>query len=239
MTSSRSEILQSLAQRIQEIESSHHSPGRAPISLGVPGLEEIVPEKQLPAGSLVEIFSAAEGAGTWTLALLLARQACVEGKAFVIADMRKSFYPPAASRLGVNLDRSLVVCPSTWRDASAAVVQSLHCPAVGAVVVWCDPLPLREFRRFQVAAEAGGGLGLLLRPAKALHAPSFAALRLLVTPVASAERPRRIRVDVVRARGDKGGQSLTLEIDDETGHVCVPAGLADPAAPARAARASG
>jgi hypothetical protein len=44
---------------------------------------------------------------------------------------------------------------------------------------------------------------------------------------------------VVRCRGAAGGQSLVLEIDDETGHVRVPPGLAAPTVGAPSHRASG
>jgi hypothetical protein len=239
MNPARSEMLQSLAQRIREIESSHCPHQQPPVSLGVPGLDEILPEKHLAPGSLVELLPAAEGSGIWTLALIMAKQACGEGRALVIVDVQRSFYPPAALKLGIDLARTIVVRPGKQNDAYAAVARSLRCPAVGAVVVWSDPLSTLDCRRFQAAAEAGGSLGLLLRPVRALHTPSFAALRLLLTPIASGKRPRCIQVDVVRCRGAKSGQSLTLEIDDETGDVCMVAGVARQPASSWNARASG
>ena len=48
-----------------------------------------------------------------------------------------------------------------------------------------------------------------------------------------------VRVGVLSAAIGTVGQTLALEIDDETGHVRVPAGLAAPTASARPARASG
>src|SRR5262249_59820004 len=76
MSSVRSQVLEDLAQRIQEIETSCHSRRQPRLSFGLAALDELLPEGRLPAGSLVELFSAAGGAGAWTLALLLAKQTC-------------------------------------------------------------------------------------------------------------------------------------------------------------------
>jgi protein ImuA len=226
MPSVRAEILQTLARRIDEIQSgARRRSARSPIPSGIPGLDELLPEKRLPAGSLVELLCDTPGAGTWSLALLMARQACGTEKgtrALVVADLERSFYPPAATKLGIDLTRTIVVRPRTWQDAYAAIDQSLRCPAVGAVVGGCDRLGTVDFRRLQLAAEEGGGVGLLLRPAVRLRQPSFATLRLHVKPVGTTEAARRIEVEVVRCRGGKDGGRLLLEIDEETGMVRVP-----------------
>jgi protein ImuA len=238
MSRSRTALLQDLAQRIREVESSCH-PRRAPIPLGLPGLEDCFPAGGLPAGALVEVLAASAGAGAWTLALLLAERACGAHKALVVADTRGWFYPPAASKLGVDLERCIVVRPTLARDGVAAFRQALGCEAVGAALGWFDQLSASEGRRLQLAAETGGGVGLLVRPATALRSPSFAALRLLIRPAPARDFPRRVGVEVVRCRGAAGGQSLVLEIDDETGHVCTSSGMAAPAGGAHQRRASG
>lgn len=263
-------LIEHLARRIRAIEQKERRPAATPFEDAT--LEKILP--QVRGGSLVELLSAIPGAGAWTLALLLAKQMCGERKALVIADAQNSFYPPAACKLGIDLDRTIVVrvlsptrkqvagakpwhswhpwhpppfsqCFVRGKDAKppnasvlstsargtrsslfAAIVQSLRCPAVGAVMSWFDHLPSLDFRRLQLAAEAGGGLGLLLRPASALRAPSFAAARLLVTPVPSGkEDVRRMHIEAVRMRG-KTGQSVIVEVNDETGDVHLPAELA-------------
>jgi hypothetical protein len=234
----RTEILHNLARRIDELEAGRRPRGRSAVSSGIPGLDELLPEKRLPAGALVELLTDAPGAGAWSLALLMSRQACGAAeketgpfsarRALVVADLGRSFYPPAAVKLGIDLARTIVIRPRSWRDAYAAIDQSLRCPAVGAVIGGCDRLGTVDFRRLQLAAEAGGGLGLLLRPAVLLRQPSFAALRLHVTPAGTMVGARRIEVEVARCRGGKDGGRLLLEIDDETGQVHVPDGLAEP-----------
>jgi protein ImuA len=178
---SRNEIIRTLAERIQEIESAMHRPERCAFSPAIPVLENLLPEKQLPAGSLMELLSAAEGTGAWTVALIMAKQACEQGKALVVTDSQRCFYPPAAASLGIDLDRLIVLRPAKPRDLYAGVEQSLRCAAVGAVVAWFDRLPGTDGRRLQLAAESGGGMGFFLRPKTALRTPSFATLRLLIT----------------------------------------------------------
>jgi protein ImuA len=251
------QLLNQLAARIREIEANARSLAPTSVPLGIPALEDVFPDKCLPAGSLVELLSTAEGAGAWTLALLMAKQACGEQKILVIADGQCCFYPPAAFRLGLDLHRTLVLRTKRREDALAALVQSLRCAAVGAVLGSLDRLTSAEYRSLQLAAETGGGIGFLLRPAAARRAPSFAAVRLLVAPKRGRESfpqrrrharaigeetapdsffRRRIQIEVVRMRGRKASQSFVLEIDDETGHVYLPAPVAAPATVAASAR---
>ena len=235
------DLLRKLAERIREFESGRPASAASVIPLDMAALDDLLPDGGLPAGSLVELLSAADGTGAWSLALLLARQAAGRQKALVAADRSGCFYPPAAAKLGVDLRRTIVVRPSTQRDVFAALDLSLRCTAVGAVLSWCDRIPPSEFRRFQLAAEAGAGLGLLLRGPAAVRTPSFAAARLLVTPVplTTSRQCHVVRVEVLRRRGGKAGQSLIVEIDRETADVRVPAEVAVAAAGTRAARASG
>ena len=270
MSAARSEVLRDLAQRIQEIEANSHPRRLPPLSLGVAPLDALLPGERLPAGSLVELLSEAEGTGAWTLSLLMAKQVCGDWKVLVLIDDQRCFYPPGAVQLGIDLGRSLVVRPKTRRDTLLATNQSLRCSAVGAVVGWFDQLRTLDARRLQMAAEAGGGVGFLLRPPGALRAPSFANLRLRITPSPPTPLPlstggegnnaaafsplsrysgrgvggegdaaRRLRVEVVRCRGGKDGQIMTLEIGNEKSAVRLLPEVASPAARARKARRSG
>jgi len=224
------DVLQSLAARIREIEASGGTVGRTGFVTPLPLLDVLLKPGVLCAGSLVELLGETDGAGAWTLALFWARHASAERGTLVLVDARGWFYPPAAAALGIDLEQVVLVKPSSRPDCQAALDQSLRCEAVGAVVGCCDRLTAAEAQRLKLAAEAGGGLGLILRPLGAGRGPSFADLRLRVTPLVSRKVVRRVRIEVVRWRGGKEGQSLVVEIDDETGHVRVPAGLAPAAA---------
>jgi len=186
---------------------------------------------------LLDLISSAEGAGALTLGLLLARRACGEQQVLVVVDEHGWFYPLAASRLGIDLRRCLVIRPRGWRDAYSAICQSLSCPEVGGVIGWCARIGMVDYQRLRLAAERGGGLGFLVRPAESLRAPAGASARLLVSPIASGERPRRLSVEVLRGRGR--GQAITLEIDDEAVDVHSPTEVAHPASLSRSSQPAG
>ena len=131
------ETLRVLRRRIEEIEACQRPRPRSRVSTGIDAMDALFPGDGLRRGMLVELLSATDGAGAWTLGLALARRACGERKVLVVVDEQSWFYPLAASRLGLDLGRCLVVRPAHWRDSYAAICQSLLCGAVGGVIGWC------------------------------------------------------------------------------------------------------
>jgi hypothetical protein len=153
------------------------------------------------------------------LALLAAREACHGGGALVVLDRRRAFYPPAAWVWGLGPSDLLIVRSREKADERWALDQALRCPAVAAVWAPLRELDGRTFRRLQLAAEQGRGLGLLLRPTAARHQPSWADVRLLVQPLAGETPARRLRVEVLRCRGGRAGAQVELELDEGLGTV--------------------
>jgi hypothetical protein len=163
-------------------------------------LDNLLPDKQFRRGTLVEWF------GGTTLAAISAHKALREAGAVVVVDSAKNFYPPAAARLGFDLKR-LVIARPTADDHDWLVHQALACPAIDAVLCWPAKLHAKMFRRWQLAAEGGGSIGMLVRPASARGRPSWADLQLLVTG------NRHLRVEVVRGR--TAGRWAEIEVDEE------------------------
>jgi hypothetical protein len=96
---------------------------------------------------------------------------------------------------------------------------------------------MRIHRRWQLAADIGGGVGIFFRPASARREPAWADLRLLVTPRAGGKgETRQIRVDILYRRGGLGGITQVWEIDHAEGVVRLVPEVADPATAERAAR---
>ncbi len=224
-----------LRRRIARLEAVGQADQRPPISCGCNALDEILPGGGMRRGTLVEWLAEGDGTGATTLAVLTAREACSQGGALVVVDGGRQFYPPAAARLGIALDRLLLIHVDNRADHDWAFDQALRCPAVAAAIAWPESLggqlDGRTFRRLQLAAERSGSLGLLLRPADARAAPSWADLRLLVEPRprASPQAPRRrLRVVLLRGRGGGEGRGVEVEFDDET-HPLL---MAAPFAPA-------
>jgi protein ImuA len=211
--------LEKLRQRIARLETGTKRPtDDPPVPSGCAALDDLLPERGFCRGTLVEWLSAA-GVGAGTLALLAARQACRDGGMLAVFDQRREFCPPAAVRLGIAPEQLLVIHADTAADNHWAIDQALRSQAVAAVLAWPDRLDDRTFRRWQLAAEEGGCLAMLLRPETARGAPSWADVRLLVEPATLRSRARLLRIVLLRCRGGNVGRDINVELDDETYRV--------------------
>ncbi len=215
-----------LREQMTQWEGRGRREAEPPVPSGCGPLDELLPDGGFRRGSLVEWIAAGEGSGAGTLALGAAREGCRQGGALVVLDQTGEFYPPAAAGLGVELERTIVVHARTKADNLWALDQALRCPGVAVVLAWSDRLDAKTFRRLQLAAEQAGGLGLLVRPEQARREPSWAEVRLLVEPLPAADPAglavpagRRLRIEVLRARGNIEGRSVEVTIDDETHRV--------------------
>ena len=244
---SRLQQIQDLKERLHEVERSCRPAREPPIATGNV-LDQLLPKKGWETGTLIE-WLGEEGGGAATLALAIAARLLQRGGALVVIDSRREFYPPAAANLGILLERTVVVQPRPGRDSLWAMEQSLRSEAVSVALGWFQELQDRTARRLQLAAEAGGGVGFLLRPLACRAEPSWAEVRLHVGCVANPEsnssrqsavavrsllplptadchcfrqhtlHTRRFRVEVLHCRGGVSGAALDLEWDDETGDL--------------------
>ena len=128
------ETVRHLAERIRQLETSFRLGEPSSIPLGTGGLGELFPAAGLSAGSLVELLPREPGAGAWTLALILARYVCGERKTLLIADHERCFYPPAARKLGLDPQRTVIVRPKNTNEALLALAQALRCAAIGTAI---------------------------------------------------------------------------------------------------------
>src|SRR5215212_5457232 len=115
-------------------------------------------------------------------ATLLARAASGE-RAIVWSDPQRLIYPPAIAAAGIDLKRVLLLRPKNDADELWALTECLRCPGVGVALACPGKLSTIEARRLQLAAERGGGVGLLLRPMQAATTAYAAATRWLVWPI--------------------------------------------------------
>ncbi len=254
------QLAAALREQLRRFEASRPLQDACPISSGCRELDHILPAGGFPRGTLVECLGHGPNAGgAGTCAMIWARQASLEGGAIVVLDHQQWFYPPAAAVLGVDLEAVIVVRTGQQRDQLWAVDQALRCPAVAAVWAPLQQLDEHDFRRLQLAAEAGGGLGLLIRSHKVLKQPSWSDMQLLIHPRAGPapqanhaqklQTGRRLRIEVVRCRQGQSGGVVDVEIDvvtgamqpvsseHETRTVYPAAKLAYPASGSRSARA--
>jgi protein ImuA len=204
---------------------------------GPPG--GLSPQLGVRPGGIVELLVDRGGAGAVTLALQVMLQSTGGRRVWAIVDPARECYVAALSGWGIQPARTLVLQPGTLQETCWAIEQCLRCPGVSATLAWLDKrTPPRVHRRWQLAAEVGGGVGLLLRPAWARREPIWADSRLLVTPKPGGQgESRRIDIEILYRRGGWGGSGQAWEIDHATGHVRLVSQMADPTTTARAARA--
>lgn len=197
------------------------------------------PELGVGPGMIVEWLATMPGAGALTSALKLTSRQLGRRGAWVVVDPAGEFYAPGLAGWGIDPGRMLLVRPVTRRETCWAIEQCLRCPGVSAT--WArveERVSTTIFRRWKLAAEAGGGVGLLFRADEARREPAWADLRLRVTPLPGGQgEARRIQIDVVYRRGGLGGSARVWEIDHAAGDVRLVSEVAHPAAAERAARA--
>lgn len=230
-------MLNDLRKQLRRWESQRTGLRRS--STGVTEVDAGLPDGGLLRGTLAE-WLAEPGSGAGTLALLAAREALEPGGAIVLCDPRAEFNPAVALHWGLSLDRLVLLRPRNREDLLWACDQALRCPGVSATVAEFDRLNDREFRRLQLSAEEGGGLGLLLRPCSAQKEFSWADVRWKVEPRAALAdvHGRWVQLELLRCRGRIDGGAWLLEIDDVTHAVRLAPPLASAkVAPSRATRA--
>ncbi len=232
LAAARADVLVALAEKIGQIEGRRPPTALERVSSGSAALDAILPARGLRRGTLVEWLAARAGGGAITWAVAAAAQACRQGGAVVVVDRSQSFHAPAAAAWGVRLEAMIVVRPGSRAEETWACDQILRSPGVAALLAWPERLDDRTFRRLQLAAQEGGVLGLLARRAEVRATPSWADLRLLVEPLATAPGNdlaspgkaftspgkaaggRRFRIEILHARGGGAGRAVEATLPD-------------------------
>jgi protein ImuA len=201
----RPALLAALRARIGRLERA----GAAAALTG--GKAEVVPlsesiDAHLPQGGLAraglhEILAAEPGAAAAFAAVILGRT----GGPVLWIGQDPDAWPSGLARFGLSpADLVLVRAPKPV-DGLWAMEEALRCPAVGGALLTLPDLDLTAARRLQLAAEAGGALGLLLRPDTEEAGPSAALTRWRVGALPGAGDhglgDPRWSLDLLRGRG--------------------------------------
>lgn len=187
-----------------------------------------LPGGGLARGALHEVLAADSGAAAAFCALILARAA---GTVVWISPAPDA-WPPGLAAFGLDPADLVLVEAKQPRDGLWALEEVLRSPAIaGALLVVRGPPPdMVAGRRLQLAAESGGGIGLLLLPDMAVLPPSPARTRwrLDAAPVQDRERPCW-DVSLLRCNGGRPG-AWSLAWDRDTSAL-LPCALASAAPP--------
>src|SRR5829696_2092372 len=174
-TMDRPALLSALRARVAGLDRSGGATGPGE---GVPlcgAIDQHLPgARGLSRAAVHEVFAAEPGAATGFCALVLARAG---GTVLWIA-AEPDAWPPGLARFGLSpADLVLVQAPRPV-DGLWAMEEGLRCPAVAGALLVLRDLDLTAARRLQLAAEAGGAVGLLLRPDEEEEAAGSASAAL-------------------------------------------------------------
>lgn len=148
---------------------------------------------------------------------------CISFSPIICCDPIAALYPPAVAALGIPLEQLYLLRPQSLADQTWAIAECLRCPGVAAVVASTSRLSRVQARRLQLAAEQGGAVGILLRPAGNISSDYAAATRWLVTPSLGERTVQRWKMQLIHGHGGRVGQAVFLEYRRDTGETAAAA----------------
>ena len=215
---------------------------------GLAALDAVAPQGAFACGAIHEIISHPAHGVPRFFALLLARSAreglsrpALSGH-IAWCDPRRELYPPALAAAGIALEKLFLLRPRNPRDEVWAIAECLRCRGMAATIAAPPRLSRIEARRLQLAAERGGGVGILLRSTGAASAHYAAATRWLVQPARGNAAVQRWSIQLIHGHGGLVGKTILLEVCRDTNqpadHVRATEVLADRPPETQTARAS-
>jgi protein ImuA len=217
-------LLEELRDRIRGIEGvKDRGSLEVGLSTGFPTLDRLLPGRGLRAGSLVEWRGHREASGALTLALAVAARLLRDDETLVVIDNDRDTHPVGMAGLGIPLDRTVVVRTDDPVAGLWAWEQAFRTPGVTVTLGRLKEINDRVARRLQLATEAGGGLGFLIRPPDARSAV-WAATRICVEGDAGSGNGLNWRLRVRVTCGQAGAREAVAEV--ELGHEACPVPVA-------------
>jgi protein ImuA len=223
--SHRGAVVAELRARIAAIERGGEI-GQRVVPLGLTDLDEVLPEGGLIGGAVHE---ATGDAAAGFAAMVSGR---LGGPVLWCVDAvgRAGLYGPGLAAFGLQAARVIVARCQGRIDLLWVMEEGLRTPALAAVIG--EPtgaVGLTESRRLQLAAEAGGTLGMVLNPDGAGHFAASALesrWRIDAAPADDVTHPRWT-VTLERCQSGIRGAYWMVERDEETGNFTVVAAPAD------------
>jgi protein ImuA len=211
------------------------------LPFNVAGVDDRLPNGGLACGHLHEAIEAGAAGQYAGLATLFVAGIAARMQGPVLWCLRgRDLFAPALARVGLHPDR--VIFCETWkdRDVLPAMEEGLKCGGLAAVVGEVSKLSLNASRRLQLCAGESGVTALIIRRwSNATETePNATATRWRIAPhpsppVSGFDGLARQwwQLDLLRVRGGEPF-SCVVEACDATGHLALPAALADRSAAA-------
>ncbi|MBM4076198.1 MAG: hypothetical protein FJ267_11180, partial [Planctomycetes bacterium] len=217
---SQAEILRSLRQICRGLARPISSDSSQCFSMGIPSLDNLLPNGGIECGSLVEWLSPVEGCGAAVIALQGVRVVVDRSLVWAVVDAVGDFHPAPVCGWGISLESLLLVRPKSVSDALWAVEQCLRCPGIG--ITWFIAsfssswrLPDRVLRRWKIAAESGKGLGILFRPLQSSQNASWADVRWKLQAIDGSRMGDRYQAQKDRVKNQSARSNGGLRVTDD------------------------
>jgi protein ImuA len=231
------QAVEQLRHRIRHLERGNRPPHPV-LPFGVLAIDRHLPDGGLSLGALHEVAGGELGALHGAAAALFAAGILARLTGMVLWCLRHpDLFAPALAGAGLHPDRVIYLEAGDERGVLQAVEEGLRHGGLAGVVGETSSLPMTASRRLQLAAEASGALGLILRRWEATSAVNvfgqataavsrwrIATLPSSPLPVDGIGRPRW-QVELLRCRRAEPC-SWDLEACDAQGRLAVPADLA-------------
>ncbi len=206
---------------VSRVAAQQSAPAPAACPSGIAPLDQALPGGGLGLGMTHEwILEAGFAPGDWRPPLLLmtwlASRAAADSGLVILIGRRCWTSAWMLRRVGLDLATCILVEPHDEDQRLWAIDQCLRCPGVSAVLADASGLDMGSSRRLQLAAEAGGGLGLLARMPEEVKSLSAAATRWVVSPRVSETKRVSWKVELRRC---KAGASWGLWSGTRSGSV--------------------
>lgn len=190
-------LLHDLRQRLSQIERGLGEAAFPPVSL-CPALDRHLPDHGLARGALHDVLAADPGAALGFCAVVLGR---LETPTLWIAPEADAVWPAGLQSLGLCISQLILVRYRRPAEGLWAMEEALRSPGIGGAVLQTSHLHLIAARRLQLAAEATGNIGLLLRPATEARSPSNAVTRWQAASLPDPKAAPHWQWNLLRSRG--------------------------------------
>ncbi|MFJ1292648.1 ImuA family protein [Paracoccus yeei] len=230
--------LAALRHKIAALEGDG-GPPQAVLPFGVPALDHRLPKGGLAIGCLHEVAGGGNGAVDGAAAACFAAGIAARLPGQVLWCVTQAdLFAPGLEQAGLPPGRVIYVEAGDDTAVLACMEEGLRHGGLAAVVADVAKLSMTASRRLHLAAKGSGTTGIALRrwrrqaEAADFGQPTAAMTRWRVSVLPSAPLPvpgvgrHRWLIELIRARA---GESMDIELEacDGTGHLGLPADVAD------------
>ena len=241
----RQEVIAELKALVRAYELGNRPTGTLPsLPFGLSEIDSILPTGGLMLGAIHEVLGGGPDSvhGAASASFLGGIPAQTQGPV-IWTFVRRDLFAPALAGVGLHPDRVIYVEAGDNKTVLLVLEEALRHAGLGGVVGEIEgPVGLTASRRLQLAAEASGVMGLIMRRPRRLAVnveaePTAAYTRWRVTAVPSGpplpwspDTPgvarARWKLDLLRCRGGEP-KSFVVGACDATGRLGLPADVAD------------